>query len=211
LPGQLSPYEILWLNNVPEDRAMYPSSAVFVRAAWSRSLNLVLCESDADTALAIRCWFETLDAAETPHELFHGDWRDRFRRGMPKDMAAYLLSFDPFMFDCHGPGTNPRPGNMYPQDLLLIGATLLELPPRPTIVQLSTYSANNGNSQLDVISAMCPFFDAAGYSLVSYVRADGNMMSLVFSRHIPDSSAFLDLPDRFSHWLAAARHGPGGA
>jgi hypothetical protein len=59
--------------------------------------------------------------------------------------------------------------------------------------------------------AICPFFDAAGYLLVSCVRADGNMMSLVFSRHMPDSTVFLDLPDRFNHWLATARRGPEGA
>jgi len=211
LPGQRSPYELIWLNRASEDLTRYPSSAVFVRAAWDRPLNLVLCEHDADTALAIRCWLDMLDPVETPYELHPGDWRDRFRCVMPTDMAAYLLSFDPFMFDRHGPGTNPRPGNMYPQDLLRMGAALLELPPRPTIVQLSTYSANNGNRQDDVISAVRPFFDAAGYALVSCVRADGNMMSLVFSRHIPDSTVFLDLPNRFKCWLAAARRGTGGA
>jgi hypothetical protein len=211
LPGQQSPYEIIWLDSVTEDRATYPSSAVFVRAAWNRSLNLVLCEHDANTVQAIRFWLGTLDPVETPHELHPGDWRDRFRRGMPTYGAAYLLSFDPFMFDRHGPGTNPRPGNMYPQDLLRVGAALLELPQRPTIVQLSTYSANNGNRQDDVISAVCPVFDAAGYLLVSCVRADGNMMSLVFSRHMPDPTDFLDLPDRFNHWLATARRGPEGA
>jgi hypothetical protein len=70
------------------------------------------------------------------------------------------------MFDRYGPGMNPSPGNMYPRDLLRIGAALLELPPRPTIVQLSTYSANNGNHQDDVVSAIHPFFDAAGFSHV---------------------------------------------
>lgn len=211
LPGQRSPYETIWLDSVPEDRARYPSSAVFVRAAWNRYLNLVLCEHDVDTVRAIRCWLDTLDPVGTPHELHPGDWRDRFRCVMPTDVAAYLLSFDPFMFDRHGPGTNPGPGNLYPQDLLRIGAALLELPPRPTIVQLSTYSANNGNRQDDVISAVRPLFDAAGFSLVSDVRADGNMMSLVFSRYMPDSSAFRDLPKRFRDWLTIARHHPRGA
>ncbi len=211
LPGQRSLYEHRWLDSTWEDRTRYPSSAVLVRAAWDRPLNLVLCEHDADTAQAICSWLDTLDPVETSHELYQGDWRDRFRCGIPADMAAYLFSFDPYMFDRHGPGANPTPGNMYPQDLLRIGAALLDLPPRPTIVQLSTYSANNRNRQDDVISAVGPFFDAAGYSLLSCVRADGNMMSLVFSRHVPDSSAFFGLPNRFNHWLAEARHRPGGA
>lgn len=211
LPGQRSPYELIWLDRAPEDRTRYPSSAVFVRAAWDRPLNFVLCEHDADTVQAIRTWFDTPDLVGTSHELFHGDWRDRFRRSIPADMAAYLFTFDPYMFDRHGPGANPSHGNLYPRDLLRIGAALLELPPRPTIVQLSTYSANNGNRHDDVISTVHPFFDAAGFSLVSAVRADGNMMSLVFSRHLSDSSAFQDFSRRFKTWLVAARRRPGGA
>lgn len=211
LPGQRSPYELIWLDCASEDCTRYPSSAVLVRAAWDRPLDMVLCEHDADTAQAVRSWFDTLDPVETSHELYRGDWRDRFRRGIPADMAAYLFSFDPYMFDRHGPGRNPSPGNMYPRDLLRIGAALIELPPRPTTVQLSTYSANNGNRQDDVISTVHPFFDAAGFSLVSIVCADGNMMSLVFSRGMPDSTAFRDLPERFEFWFAAAQRRPGDA
>lgn len=58
----------------------------------------------------------------------------------------------------------------------------LDLAQGPVVLQLSTYSANNANSQDDVILSIEPIFNTAGLELAAIVRADGNMMSMVFSR-----------------------------
>ncbi|MBI4573795.1 MAG: hypothetical protein HY713_11010 [candidate division NC10 bacterium] len=201
LPGQRSPYELTWRTTAPAAGTQYPSSAVFVRAIWDRSLHLLLCESDCETAQTIRAWLGTLDVGVTSHELRHDDWRSRFRSGLPGDKGAYLISFDPYMFDQHR--VRAKPGTMYPSDLLIAGVALLGLPERPTVVQLSTYSANNANRQYDVVLVVEPFFTAAGFTLAAEVRADGNMMSLVFARSTPEPFTLCDLPTRFARWLAA--------
>jgi hypothetical protein len=92
---------------------------------------------------------------------------------------------------------------MWPRDIVRAGAAVLELEERPVVLQLSTYSANNGNSQDDVISTIEPIFTAVGLQLVAKVQADGNMMSMVFAnraRSIRDSR----LGQRFTMWFSQA-------
>jgi len=204
LPGQASAYELAWhaLVGAGEDR--YPSSAAFLRHTWRGSLHLLLCEHDESAAQEISKWLETL-SPETSHELHRGDWRTRFESGLPREYTNYLISFDPYMFDRHGPALAPNVGNMWPADIIRLCTPLIELPASRIVVQLSTYSANNGNPQAAVIETITPIFEAAGFRLDAKVRADGSMMSLVFSRGLSTPSPFATLEEQFSRWLDQAR------
>ncbi len=202
LPGQATPYECAWAALSAQGPCRYPSSAMFVRHLWQGALHLVLCETDAETADEIEVWLRTL-SADTVLELHRGDWRTRFRCDFPSGCAAHLISFDPYMFDRHGPPASPNLGNMWPSDIVRAGAAVLELGQGPVVLQLSTYSANNANSQDDVISSIEPLFNASGLQLAATVRADGNMMSMVFARSVrPIQDARLE--QRFEKWLAQA-------
>jgi hypothetical protein len=89
---------------------------------------------------------------------------------------------------------------MYPSDIIRAGAAVLDLGQGPVALQLSTYSANNSNSQNDVISSVEPVFNAAGLELAATVRADGNMMSMVFARKLP-CIGNAHLQQEFTLWL----------
>ncbi|MBI1750260.1 MAG: hypothetical protein HY234_07675 [Acidobacteria bacterium] len=205
LPGQSSTYEVAW-HSLRGPRCEYPSSAALLRELWQGKLHLLLCEADASTASEIADWLDTLSPATTS-DLHRGDWRDRFCQGIPAEYDAYLVSLDPYMFDRNGPSASPNHGNMWPIDLIRACAALIELPRHPALVQLSTYSANNRNSRNDVIKVIEPVLRAAGFALGAIVPADGNMMSLVFSRDVSHSavSKVSKLPDRFSKWLKRTR------
>lgn len=207
LPGQASAYERAWHELSLQGCCRYPSSALLVRHLWQGPLHLLLCEADEDTANEIAEWQRTLSSADTSSELHRGDWRARFRRDLPPGFAAHLISFDPYMYDRHVPPASPNPGNMWPSDILRAGAAVLDLGRGPVVLQLSTYSANNANSQNDGIASIEPVFNAAGLQLATTVRADGNMMSMVFARdmrHIRNAQ----LQQRFTMWLARATGPP---
>lgn len=204
LPGQGSAYERAW-HELRQGRCRYPSSAALVRHLWRAPLNLELCEADKATADEICEWQQTL-GDDASLEIHRGDWRARFRRGFPRDFAAHLISFDPYMFDRHGPAISPKLGNMCPDDISTVGAALQALGER-VVLQLSTYSANNANSQEDVIATLEPAFASAGVKLVEKVRVDGNMMSLIFARGIPQIRE-AKLQQRFTDWLEHASSPP---
>ena len=90
---------------------------------------------------------------------------------------------------------------MYPPDLRLVRQVVEQLPKRPIVLQLSTYSANNSNNQSDVAKAIAPTLLAGGMSITNIVVADGNMMSLVSSKNI-ESLAHARLSERFADWIA---------
>lgn len=202
LDDDSTPYGRAWREHSAEEPSNYPSSAVIVQQLWHGPLNLVLCEADVETAHQIGVWLRTSSVGSSS-ELHRGDWRSRFREGFSPDCAAYLISFDSYMFDRHGPGASSNPGNMWPSDIVRASAAVLELGPVPVVLQLSTYSANNANSQGDVISSVEPVFKAAGLALAAKIRADHSMMSLVFARSVhPIREA--RLPQRFKKSLAKA-------
>jgi len=203
LPGQRSAYEQAW-HELSQGRIQYPSSAVFVQHLWQRSLHMVLCEADELTANDIAEWQRTLPARIVA-ELHRGDWRSRLNQGLPSDASAYLFSFDPYRFDRHGPPATLNPGNMYPTDIEHVGAAALALEKEgaPIVLQLSTYSANNANRQTDVVSTIEPLLKTAGLELAANVRADGQMMSMVFTRNIP-TVVGAGLEQRFAAWIEQA-------
>jgi len=202
LPGQCTAYERAWHELSLQGRCRYPSSALLVRHLWQGPLHLVLCEADEETANEIAEWQQTLPP-DTSSELHRGDWRARFRQDLPVGFAAHLISFDPYMFDRHGPPASPNPGNLGPSDIVRARAAVLGVARGPVVLQLSTYSANNANSQEDVIANVEPVFNAAGLELATTVRADGNMMSLVLTRDI-GRIRDAQLQQRFTIWLERA-------
>lgn len=204
LPGQRTIYEQAW-HELSQGPVQYPSSAVFVQHLWRGPLLLVLCEADKPTANEIAEWQRTLPP-ESVLELYRGDWRSRISQGFPAEEAAYLISFDPYMFDRHGPPSDPNSGSMWPSDISHVGAAVLSLEGEgtPVVLQLSTYSANNANRQKDVVSTIEPLFTATGLELAATVRADGNMMSMVFTRNI-SKIADAGLEQRFATWIEQAR------
>jgi len=106
------------------------------------------------------------------------------------------------MFDRHGSGRNL--GNMDPGDLDLLTATVDSIK-GGVLVQLSTYSANNGNPQLAVTDVVTARLTRAGLQRLAEVRADGNMMSLVFGRNIDIAASGGALPRRFESWLTRVK------
>jgi len=192
-----SSYERAWLELSRSLPSEYPSSAAFVRHCWTGRLHLLLCEADTDTADEIQRWLYRPDSRVTPFELHRGDWRERFARQMPAVFDAYYISFDPNMYDRHEV-QSPKPEYMYPSDIPIVCNALRALPTVPMIVQLSTYSVNNDNSQCDVIGSLVPEFRKNNFAAMC-VRADSAMMSFIFSRKVTVAS---DLENRFRSWLA---------
>jgi hypothetical protein len=106
------------------------------------------------------------------------------------------------MFDRHGSGRNP--GNMDPSDLDLL-ATTVEPIRCGLVVQLSTYSANNANPQAAVTDVVTSGLERSRLQLLAVVRADGNMMSLIFGRNIEAVSSLRAMQARFDSWLTRVK------
>lgn len=202
LPGQESIYELAWMSLAAELSCEYPASAAFVRKVWDGPLALALCEADPVTADEITRWLNGV-AKETSRELYRGDWRQRFQSSLPTGHGAYLVSFDPYMFDRHGPARKPKHGNMWPADLDIVGTALANLPGCPIVAQISTFSANNANSQKDVIAALDSGLSPAGFSRAAVVATGGDMMSVVFTKGFSSATESLSaLPEAYRTWLA---------
>jgi hypothetical protein len=193
-----SSYERAWLELSRSLPSEYPSSAAFVRHCWYGGLHLLLCEADRATADEIQVWLSRPDIRVTPFELHRGDWRERPARPLPTGFDAYYFSFDPNMYDRHDVRP-PKLENMYPSDIRIVCDAIAALPAVPMIVQLSTYSVNNANSQCDVIESLVPEFTKNDLAAM-YVRADDSMMSFIFSRQLTVAS---DPENRFQSWLAS--------
>ena len=210
LPGIQSVYEKAWrtLDCKPADG--YPSSAKFVRHVWSGDFSMLLCEINSAIADEIAAWLPKVEAMPTCNKakLARGDWRSRVNEGLPTPSEAglpadalTLLSFDPNMYDRNGPPNDPKPENMYPSDL----HTVLEAVQGVTgsiLIQLSTYYANNANAQADVISSVNSILKwKGGFDLTAIARADGNMMSLIYTRHVTWAGELVVLHEEFGKWI----------
>ncbi len=104
--------------------------------------------------------------------VFDGDWRLRFNRELPVSADLVFFSFDPYMIS-HVPVGCPKPANIYPDDLDLLAAAVARIP-TGIVVQLSTYSTQNGNSQDEATREVQPNLQ---------------MMSLVLTRGLPWTGA----------------------
>ncbi len=217
LPGQRSVYEEAWLRLTRRDQ-VYPNSAAFVTAVWQGVFSLSLCESDDATVGELADWrFGPALRGEPQAARVHpGDWRDRFVKGVPApsqvglpDDALTLVSFDPNMYDRHGPPNGRRKlENMYPDDLDTAMHAVKGIHSE-VLIQLSTYSVNNNNPQGAVILSVDSILREAGeFERVADVRADGNMMSVVYARNVAWSAELVDLPSRFTEWLGGVANRP---
>jgi len=203
LPGRHSLYERAWLKLAPNTHE-YPNSAAFVTAAWRGRYAMVLCELDETTILQLNRWANTVRQFPGCEgvEVAMGDWRRHLRGALLPSSDLLFLAFDPYMFDRHGAGRNP--GNMDPTDLDRL-VELLGHVDGSVIVQVSTYSANNDNAQPAVQDVIVSRLEQAGLRETALVRADGNMMSLVFARDVKAAQDIEALPARFGEWLDSFR------
>ena len=203
LPGEKTTYEEAW-HRSGVALSGYPNSAALLTAVWKGRYSLVLCEWDQATVQHLELWAN--ERKQSPNcidvEVAAGDWRNRFRRPLPGLGALTFFSFDPDMFDRHGAGRNPR--NMDPQDFERLVEAFQPIPGR-ILVQLSTYSANNGNGQSEVSKVVTDHLGRAGLQLMAKVRTDGQMMSLVLGRDIEFASMISPLPALFDSWLGRVR------
>jgi hypothetical protein len=167
---------------------------------------MLLCELEPVTVGELRTWGAAVSQADDRRgvEVAEGDWRERFRDGLNLPGDLLFVSFDPYMFDRHGPGRTPKTGNMYPDDLDLL-ATAIAPATQSVIVQVSTYSANNDNAQQAVIETVRSRLASCGLEMTCVTRADGNMMSMVLTRRLAWVDSLRDLPSRFERWLHRLR------
>ncbi len=205
LSRKKSPYEEAWQRLTP--RGGYPNSAAFVKKVWNGDFSLLLCETNPSTIQKIKPWLKRVERSE----LFQGDWRKRFDEGLPSpsevglaDDSLTLFSFDPYMYNSRRRFDDPKkrcPGNLYPDDIerALLAMSNLE---GGVLIQLSTYSTNDGNSQGAVISSVNSIMVARAFTLCAVVRVNRKMMSLVYARNVSWSAELADLPDGFEKWLS---------
>ena len=90
---------------------------------------------------------------------------------------------------------------MYPQDLRAIGESLQHIDGSVTI-HLSTYTANGGNSQTDIVPLADDYLGGYGFCPVAMTRVNGHMMSLIYTRDVDWSHELKTLGERFTEWLS---------
>ena len=210
LPCRQSVYEKAWHTLASKPADGYPNSAKFVTQVWQDDYSLLLCEKEDSVADEVASWLSGVSRRQACKAAmpFRGDWRSRFNEGLPSpfdvglgDDALTILSFDPNMYDRNGPPKDPKPENMYPSDL----HTVLEAVQGITgsiLIQLSTYYANNANAQADVIGSVNSILKwKGGFDLTAIARADGNMMSLIYTRHVTWAGELAVPHEEFGKWI----------
>ena len=197
LPGQRSPFEQAWQAVSPE-RGTYPDSANFVLHLWRPPsvFSMLLCERDVQTVSLLRSWAVEHGNIEIPR----GDWRSRFAWPLPKQDGLVFISFDPYMFNRRRCRKNP--GNMYPYALdKVIEATRSYS--GNVLLQLSTYSTNDDNSQDAVAECIRSRLAFGGFEEVAIVKPNASMMSLLYQRGVEFSTELVSLPWRLRRWFDA--------
>ena len=201
LPDGLSVYERVWRQLDWEHRGGYPNegypnSAAFVNRVWTRDFSMLLCEINPQTINALDAWLPSIQRLPKCRraKVYYGDWRKRFARGLPSpvdvgllDGSLTLVSFDPFKYSSNrryddiNLGKSRTQGDLYPDDVerTLDALDALQDVQGGSVVQLSTYSRLDGNSQEVVIASLAPIFEGRGFAPAEPVRLDEKMMSLI--------------------------------
>lgn len=207
LPGRQSVYERAWNQLVPNGG--YPNSAAFVNQVWTRDFSMLLCEINPETITEIDTWLPIVRRQPRCKraKVFPGDWRGRFRRGLPSPSkvglpngSLTLVSFDPYV--CWWQNVdNRRPGNLYPDDIKLV-RDAMENMEGGILIQISTYNANGPNKHPDVINTVNGILNPTGFALYAQVTYNGHMMSLVYARNVTWKLEHMlaDMPNRFTQW-----------
>lgn len=218
-----SVYERVWRQLVCEHRGAYPNegypnSATFVNRVWTRDFSMLLCEINRQTINALDAWLPSIQSLPKCRraKVYHGDWRERFARGLPRpvdvglpDGSLTLVSFDPYKFssrrryDDINLGRSRTAGDLYPDDVerTLDALATLQGVPGGIVIQLSTYSTLDGNSQEVVINSLAPIFEGKGFTAAGPVRLDEKMMTLIYYRDISWAAELDDLWKRFKEWF----------
>ena len=210
LGKEASAYDLAWhkLTSGHHPPKGYPNSAAFVEQVWKDDFSMLLCEIDQATCAAIEHWLQRADKPEgrKATELFCGDWRERFKKGLPRpadvelvDGSLTLVLFDPYICSQRRYVVGGNLGNLYIDDIEKAMRAMADLNDG-ILMQLSTYSAMN-NHQGAVISSMNQVLAANGFQLLAVVRLSGHMMSMVYVRNVSWAAELADLPGRFNEWV----------
>ena len=221
LPQGGSVYEQAWQGLVPEQSRIdgYPNSAAFVHflleELWNTNYSMLLCEKECRSADEILGWLFAVRRSPNCHQakLFHGDWRDRFRRGLTPplelglpDNSPTLVSFDPYSYRIAPPPPEHDDGWLYEADLNLVRESLAGIG-GPTIIQLSTYGGgNNPHDQVaQAVNAILQNGQGGGhgnFEMIARVTEGNQMRSLVYTRNVDWGNQLIDLPDAYEMWRA---------
>ena len=208
LPGKGSAYEQAWHSLSEHQPEGYPNSASFVSQLWKRNFSLILCEKDCQTADEIDEWLPVTRKSSRCREavVFPGDWRERFLDGLPNSSGIGLpagsltmVSFDPTMYSSKPSPVQRHSANLYRTDLGLALYALKGVA-GPIIVQLSTYTSSGNNPQNKVIESVNSVLTPGQFKQAAVVRANSNMMSLVYTRDVDWADDLCGLPARFEEW-----------
>ncbi|MDP9122456.1 MAG: hypothetical protein M3O15_13995 [Acidobacteriota bacterium] len=199
-------YERVWLRLSAAHGLPYPCSAAFVVEAWNGQVSLLLCESDPGIAAEIKAWLvlPEINWRLAGRELYEGDWRIRFSAATKNEADLIYVEMDPMRFERHDAATCRRtPASLYPEDLETVSRAFES--DRPTLVQITSYTANNDNPHDKVEQTISCNLMREGFSLLERVKADGHMVSFVYGRNVapwPPSDA--PPPNqKFHAWLEA--------
>ena len=211
-PDGETAYERAWHELLQEhgEQEGYPNSAAFVEKVWEGKFSLLLCEKYPPTVEVIERW---LERRETPQrrqvsEVFEGDWRKRFRRGLPCPSAVgleteslTLISFDPYKYDSKQWVQAEPDGNLYPEDMELTVSKLRQLE-SGVLIQISTYSNDNGrNPHRNVQQSLDQIMEPSDFRQIAAVEANDRMMTLIYARNVPWEDEMANLPADFTAWL----------
>lgn len=199
-----SVYESAWHMISPNRGLPYPSTALFAPQVWKTRLTLALCEASVPVADEIDGWLGTREVRErVAHSaLLRGDWRTWVPGPLfiSPDADCLYVEMDPYRYDSRDRTVRKStdPATVYPEDLTLL-AQAFGKEERPLILQLSSFSAQNGNNP-DVIEASARrSLEPHRFVFRDRVTVDGQMVSLVFVRNMTVTGGVLQ--PSFSAWL----------
>jgi hypothetical protein len=203
--ARASVFEEAWFALSPTRGLPYPSSALLAQHVWRSKLSLALCEASLPVADEIDGWLGCREARERLAHgvLLPGDWRGSARGPLFLDVDAdcLFIEMDPYRYDSRVKSVRKKTdaATVYPEDLTFLGQHLAA-ENRPIILQLSSFSAQNGNSPEVIEASVRGVLEPCHFLFRDRVGVDGQMQSLVFVRNLTISGG--PLQPTFSTWLA---------
>lgn len=198
-------YEEAWFALSATGGLPYPSSALFAQHIWQEELSMLLCEANLAVAGEIDGWLGTPDiqARVQGQRLSRGDWRLAFANPfVVGDADVLLIEMDPMRFEHHAPNECSRNDRavLFPEDVDLVRTSLGGLT-LPVLLQMSSFSANNGNSHSIVQQTITTHLAGSGFDLLGRAMVGGQMISLIYGRGIRLLANSTELEDGFTAWL----------
>jgi hypothetical protein len=206
--GRTSAYEQAWHSLSPNSGLPYPSSALLATKVWRGDLSLLLCEKDQSVQNEISGWIHLPDVISrlSRRKLFRGDWRAKFHQDpfRVRKEEVLMIELDPMRFEHNEPAQCKRDDRavFYIEDLDVVVNALTRSSDR-TVIQFSSFSANNNNPHEIIEPIISDAFEIVGLELQAKVIADGNMISLVYSHNVALWEHAMLLGNQFLNWLRA--------